>query len=97
LNNINAVVPKEPHPPRFASLVIRIPDNVALIYFSAILNGLCTCSSRLGEEEREADQKIIEATSTETFVAVIEQLHSLPGRPCGSAIILRIGGVSRRF
>jgi hypothetical protein len=82
--------------PRFASLMRRIPDNVDPIYFSAILDGLCGRFSTLGKAEQEADQKIIDATPTETFVTVIERLHSLPNRPCGSAIIGCIRTLSDR-
>jgi len=82
--------------PRFASLVMRIPENVAPIYFSRILDGLCGRSSSLGKEEREADQRIIDATSTETCVTVIERLHSLPDRPCGSSIVGCIQTLSDR-
>ena len=72
---------------RFAALVTKIPDNVNSLYFSAILDGLCTRYSNLGKEEKEADQIEIDATPTETFLSVIDRLHSLPGRPCGSAIV----------
>ena len=81
---------------RFASLVTRIPDNLDPMYFSAIINGLCSRYTNLGKEEKEADQKILEVTSTETFVKVIDCLHSLPDRPCGSAILECIRTLSGR-
>lgn len=81
---------------RFASLVNRIPDDVDLMYFSAILNGLCGRYANLGKEEKEADQKGFDATSTEVFLSVIDRLHALPGRPCGSAIVGCIESLSER-
>ena len=72
---------------RFASLVTRIPQDVDPMYFSAVLDGLCSRYTNLEKEEKEADQKEIDVTPTETFLGVIDRLHSLPGRPCGSAIV----------
>jgi hypothetical protein len=71
---------------RFASLVARIPDDVDPMYFSAILDGLCSRCANLSKEENELDQREINLTPTQTFLAVVDRLHSLPGRPCGSAI-----------
>ena len=72
---------------RFASLVARMPAEINPVYFSAILNGLCGSYGNLGKEEKESENKRIEATPTETFLNVIDCLHSLPGKPCGAAIV----------
>jgi hypothetical protein len=81
---LGELVPKERL--RFASLVARIPDDVDPMYFSAMLDGLCSRYTNLGKEEKELDQQEIASTPTDAFLVVIERLHSLPGRPCGSAI-----------
>ena len=80
---------------RFASLVMKMPKDLNEAYFSAILDGL---SSRFtqGEEERKAEQQEIEATSTETFLKVIDRLHSLPERLGGSSILHCIRVLSGR-
>ena len=63
-----------------------MPDDLHPYYFSAILDGLCSRFTQ-GEEEKKADQQKIEATPTETFLKIIDRLHSLPGRPSGSSIL----------
>ena len=80
---------------RFASLAMRMPDDLHPHYFSAILDGL---SSRFtqGTEEKKADQQKIEATPTETFLKIIDRLHSLPDRPGGSSILHCIRVLSGR-
>ena len=42
---------------RFASLATRIPQDVDPMYFSAVLDGLCSRYTNLKKEEKEADQK----------------------------------------
>lgn len=71
---------------RFSSLVSRMPDSIDPMYFSAILNAICSRYTNLAKEEKEADQEEIEATPTDTFLKVVDRLDSLPNRPCGSAI-----------
>ena len=71
---------------RFASLAMWMPKDLNPVYFSAILDGLCSRFTQ-GEEEKKADQQKIEATPTETFLKIIDRLHSLPGRPSGSSIL----------
>ena len=71
---------------RFASLAMKMPDDLHPYYFSAILDGLCSRFTQ-GEEEKKADQQKIEATPTETFLKIIDRLHSLPGRLSGSSIL----------
>ena len=63
-----------------------MPDDANPIYFSAVLDGLCSRYMNLSNEEKTADQKLIDATSTDTFLQIIERLHALPNRPCGSSI-----------
>ncbi len=71
---------------RFASLVERMSDDINPMYFTAILDGLCSRGANLSQEEKNADQKELEATPTVMFLKVVDRLHALPGRPCGSAI-----------
>ena len=71
---------------RFASLAMRMPKDLNPAYFSAILDGLCGRFTQ-GEEEKKAEQQKIEATPTETFLKIIDRLHSLPDRPGGSSIL----------
>ncbi len=71
---------------RFAAIVTRMPNHLEPMYFSAILDGLCSQHINLDKEEKEADQKQRDSTPTELFLNVIDRLHSLPGQPCGSAI-----------
>ncbi len=82
---------------RFAALVARMPDDVDPMYFSAILNGLCSRHTSLGKDEKEADEKLTSAISTETFLSVIERLHELPNRPCGAAIVGCISRLADRW
>lgn len=81
---------------RFGTLVDQIPDNVDPMYFSAILDGLCGRFGNLSKEEKEVDQKEFDGTATDLFLGVIDRLHSLPNRPCGSAIVSCIGKLSSR-
>lgn len=82
--------------PRFAALVTRMPDDVDSVYFSAILDGLCSRYTSLSKEEKEADQKDIGSTPTELFLRVIDRLHALPVQPCGSAVAASIRTLSDR-
>jgi hypothetical protein len=81
---------------RFASLVEKMPSDINAMYFSAVLEGICSRHTNLNKEEKETDQREIEATPTETFINVIERLHRLPNRPCGSAIVGCIRTLSER-
>jgi len=72
---------------RFATLINRMPDDVDPMYFSAILNGLCSRHVNLAQSEKEADDLDVVAIPTELFLSVIERLHSLPKLACGSAIV----------
>jgi len=72
---------------RFGALVESMPDNLDAMYFSAIIDGLCSRHANLNQNEKEADQLTSDATPTELFLSVIERLHSLPDKPCGSAIV----------
>jgi hypothetical protein len=81
---------------RFATLVGRIPDTVDPMYFSAILDGICSRYTNFTREEKEVDQQEIAAVQTEVFLNVIDRLHALPGRPCGSAIVGCIEKLSER-
>ena len=80
---------------RFASLAMRMPKDLNPAYFSAILDGLCGRFTQ-GEEEKKAEQQKIEATPTETFLKIIDRLHSLPDRLGGSSILHCIRVLARR-
>lgn len=71
---------------RFASLVEQMPSEVHARYFSAILDGLSGRRANMSKEERADEKDRVAATETGLFLKVIERLHSLPGRPCGTAI-----------
>lgn len=81
---------------RFAALVERLPADIEPMYFSAILNGLCSRWVNLSKEEKAADEADVAALPTETFLRVISRLHDLPNRPCGSAIVGCIGLLANR-
>ena len=70
---------------RFASLALRMNDNISSKYFSAILDGL---SGRFvsGTHEKEAEVMVIRGMESEVFLDVIDRVHRLPGKPCGTAI-----------
>ena len=80
---------------RFASLAVRMSDDIDSIYFSAILDGLSGRFVNLGPE-RDADNREIQKTETDVFLDVIDRAHSLPGKPCGSAIVHCIRVLSDR-
>ena len=71
---------------RFVALVDQMDDSIDPMYFSAILDGLCSRQHYATPEEKEADQKLFENFPTRTFVRIIQRLHALPDRPCGTAI-----------
>ncbi|MCU0712517.1 MAG: hypothetical protein MUC43_10700, partial [Pirellula sp.] len=81
---------------RFTALVEKMPDDIDSIYFSAILDGLCGGYQNLSNDEKEADTKYIAAFPLEKFLTVIDRLHALPNRPCGSAIVKCIRLLSDR-
>ncbi len=95
ISNLAEFIRKERQ--RFAALVMKMPDDVDPIYFSAILDGLYSRYVNLALEEKAADEEQISAFSTETFMSVIDRLHELPNRPCGSAIASCIGRLSPRL
>ena len=74
-------------PHRFAQLTQQMPDDLASSYFTAVLDGMCyrLVSPQVGEVNEE-NRTTLDEVSTETFCSVINRLHELPGRPCGSAI-----------
>jgi hypothetical protein len=81
---------------RFSLLVQNMPDNLNPIYFDAILNGMTSRFVNLPTDERELDDQDIARTSTSTFLAVIERLDRLPGKPCGTAIVSCLGRLADR-
>ena len=81
---------------RFAALVPKMPDDVDPMYFSAILDGLCSRYVNLSKDEKESDEKQINVVPLELFLIVIDRLHALPNRPCGSAIVSCIRRLSER-
>ena len=80
---------------RFASLAVRMPDDIDSIYFSAILNGMSGWSVNPGPE-RDADKTRIEMTETDVFLGVLDRVHALPGKPCASSIVYCIQTLSER-
>jgi hypothetical protein len=78
------------------ALAQNIPNTVHPHYFSAILEGLASLYASLSKEEKEADQREIAAAPTDFFLNVIDCLHTLPNKPCGSAIVGCIGMLSDR-
>ncbi len=71
---------------RFAALAIRMSDDIHSDYFSAILDGLSGRSMNPGPE-MDADKREMEITETDVFLSVIDRAHTLPGKPCGLAIV----------
>ena len=73
------------HRRRFASLALRMGDDIFPTYFSAILDGL---SGRFanGKSATEAEGLIIREVESEVFLDVIDRVHRLPGKPCGTSI-----------
>jgi len=82
--------------PRFASLLAKMPDALNPVYFDAILNGICSRLAGLQADEKSADDRDLNNTSIEVYVKAIERLHSLPNRPCGSAICGCISSIASR-
>jgi hypothetical protein len=81
---------------RFAALVTKIPKTVDPLYFSAILDGMSCHYTNIRNEEKEVEQQKLAATPTQVFLNVIDCLHSLPNKPCGSAIVNCISMLSDR-
>jgi hypothetical protein len=71
---------------RFAKLFLKLPESVDPIYFSAILDGLGSYTANLVGDAKEADDKELLLFPIELLEQVIHRAHSLPTRPCGSAI-----------
>jgi hypothetical protein len=71
---------------RFAALISKMPIEIHADYFSAILDGICSQWTRLNADEKTIDDAEVAEFSTEKFTEVIEKLHELPNKPCGSAI-----------
>lgn len=80
---------------RFASLSIQMPDDIDAVYFSAILGGM---SGRFlnDDSQKRVDRISMQAVDTDVFLDVIDHAHSLPGKPCGSAIVHCISALSDR-
>lgn len=82
---------------RFASLTLRMEDDINPAYFSAILQGLCACgASSLPEEESEKDKADLESFPTDVLADAIRRLHSLPRKACGMAICRGIRSLAQR-
>lgn len=81
---------------RFASLLVnRMTNDIQSTYFSAIVDGLSGRFLANGADKR-ADIEEMGKLSTATFMDVIDRVHSLPGRPCGSAIVHCVGALADR-
>jgi hypothetical protein len=81
---------------RFAALALKMPDDIDPLYFSAILDGMCGRYANLDKDRKEADRKTFDNTPTELFLNVIDRLHALPLRPCGSAVCSCVEMLAKR-
>jgi len=70
---------------RFAALALRMPEDIADAYLSAILDGIAETHGAL-PEERKSRMVAPDQLNTEAILAVICRLHNFPGRPCGRVI-----------
>jgi len=86
LSNLLAVFARN-NRQRFANLLFKMPLDVSPIYFSAILSGLCSLYCNLNGEEKTLEDGNFAAFPTNVLLSVIERLHQLPNRPCGTAIV----------
>ncbi len=89
-----ALVRKDRH--RYTELVVKMPDTINPIYFSAILDALFGRFGNPNGEEGTSDNADITSFPTDEFLKVIEKLHSLPNRPCGSSIVCCVEQLSSR-
>ena len=86
---------------RFATLLLKLPDDILPTYFDAILQGLI-------EESREVPPSAADGQSnvkgtnddaplpTGLLVEALERTHCLPGRPCGRSICWTARAVAAR-
>jgi hypothetical protein len=84
------------NPDRFSQLAIRMPQNVLPLYFSAILDGICVRHGHLSTEDKLVSDERFSAIPTNQLIQVIETLHALPNRPCGSAVVSCIRRIADR-
>ena len=95
--NSQTTAPRISLPTNSDSIVPKMPDHVEPMYFSAILDGLCSRYGNQGTDEKEVNEKQIAAFPTEKFLIVIDRLDALRNRPCGSAIVNCIRRLSARM
>lgn len=81
---------------RFANLALSMPEKLDPLYFSAILDGMTGRYGNLPKEEKALDDIEVDKLQTEVFLKVIRRLHSLPSRPCGTAIVHCVERLAKR-
>ena len=80
---------------RFASLPARMSDEIDPVYFSSILDGM---SGRFvnADNDRKTDKRAMQAVDTDVCLRVIDRIHALPQKPCGSSLVHCIRALSDR-
>jgi hypothetical protein len=81
---------------RFAELTERMPDQLDVVYFSTILDGLTGGWANQTNETQEAIDKETDRLPIDVFAKVIRRVHRLPNRPCGRSIIRTIQKLAHR-
>jgi hypothetical protein len=76
--------------PRYARLLLALPDDISPTYFDDLLRGLS------GNERNDHTKEKFPLLDIPVLVAVIRRMHSLPGRPCGRAICYAISHSAER-
>ncbi|MCF3651352.1 ATP-binding protein [Synoicihabitans lomoniglobus] len=77
--------------PRYAHLMLELPDDINPVYFDDILYGLVA-----EERDRNSEKEGCPPLGIEELTAAIERVHTLPGRPCARSICHVIGGSAER-
>ncbi len=70
---------------RFARLIEQMDDAIRPEYFHAILDGICGQGNMNNESQAKEDEDFAQL-DTQTVLAVVRRLHSIPNRPSGKSI-----------
>jgi hypothetical protein len=81
---------------RFSNLVLSMPEDLDTMYFAAVLDGMSGHGGNLPADQREVERELMAQVPTELFVEVIQRLHGLPGRTCGTSICHAIQRLAER-
>ncbi len=77
--------------PRYASMILSLPDDINPVYFDDIVYGL------VDDQQDDAEGKCsLLPVEMDALVAVIQRMHALPGRPCGRSICHAISRAATR-